>query len=182
MTSSPLTSMTSQYLRFIDANLRRISIFYPDDSSCASFLHLLPPVTKTNNIPGDCLRTWDRIVGGTPRAKIEPAQVRKKVCIYKGQAGFELATFRLRKGIQQGIAASERSPFETYSIPGELDTTDTHTPTPEVPRRTSLVRNLRRPWAPREHSPERTKRKTNPNLLPWFPPPNAAVLGACYPV
>ena len=50
--------------------------------------------------------------------------------------------------------------------PGELDTTDTHTPTPEVPRRTSLVRNLRRPWAPREHSPERTKRKTNRTSFP----------------
>ena len=46
------------------------------------------------------------------------------------------------------------------------DTTDTHTPTPEVPRRTSVVRNLRRPWAPREHSPESTKRKkAQPNLL-----------------
>ena len=29
---------------------------------------------------------------------------------------------------------------------------------------------------------EEKKTKLNPNLLPWFPPPNAAVLGACYPV
>ena len=57
--------------------------------------------------------------------------------------------------------ASERGvELATYiAYRGNLDTTDTHTPTPEVPRRTSLVRNLRRPWAPREHSPERTKKK-----------------------
>ena len=48
---------------------------------------------------------------------------------------------------------------DSYSIPEELDTTDTHTPTPEVPRRTSIVRNLRRPWAPREHSSEKKKEK-----------------------
>ena len=78
------------------------------------------------------------------------------------EAGFELATFRLRKGIQQEIAASEREVAvrNLYSIPGELDTTDTHTPTPEVPRRTSLVRNLRRPWAPREHPRESTEKST----------------------
>ena len=54
----------------------------------------------------------------------------------KGQAGFELATFRLRKGIQQEIAASEREVAvrNLYSIPGENYTTDTHTPTSEVLR------------------------------------------------
>ena len=109
--------------------------------------------------------------------------MRKK---YKGQAGFELATFRLRKGIQQEIAASESEVAvrNLYSIPGELDTTDTHTPTPEVPRRTSLVRNLRRPWAPREHSPEREKKKitksTHP-LLAQCPSLSVAVIGARYP-
>ena len=69
-------------------------------------------------------------------SKIEPAQVRKNIRV---KAGFELATFRWRKGIQQEIAASEREVAvrNLCSIPGELDTTDTHTPTPEVPRRTS---------------------------------------------
>ena len=44
------------------------------------------------------------------------------------------------------------------TLPGELDTTRCAQPTPEVPRRTSLVRNLRRPWAPREHSLESTEK------------------------
>ena len=52
-----------------------------------------------------------------------------------------------------------------------------HTPTPEVPRRTSLVRNLRRPWAPREHSPERTnKAKIKKSTQP---PPCAVTLAKC---
>ena len=43
------------------------------------------------------------------------------------KAGFELATFRLRKGIQQEIAASERGCRRaTYvAYRGNLDTTDT---------------------------------------------------------
>ena len=61
-------------------------------------------------------------------------------------------------------------------IKGELDTTDMHTSTPEVPRRTSLVRNLRRPWAPREHSPERTKKKKKKVDAP---PPCAVSLAKC---
>ena len=32
------------------------------------------------------------------------------------------------------------------------------------------------------YSPEKDKEKHKPNLLPRFPPPNVAVLGACYPV
>merc|ERR1712086_393575 len=108
-------------------------------------------------------------------SKIEPAQVRKNIRV---EAGFELATFRLRKGSQPEIASCVREVKlgDLYSIPGELNITDTHTPTPEVPRRTSLVRNLRRPWAPREHSPERTnkaKKKVD------APPPCAVTLAKC---
>ena len=105
-------------------------------------------------------------------SKIEPAQVRKNI---RDEAGFELATFRLRKGSQPEIASCVRGVGfgDLYSIPGELDITDTHTPTPEVPRRTSLVRNLRRPWAPREHSPERTKEKG------FAPSPCAVTLAKC---
>ena len=40
------------------------------------FQHSKSPVTKSNNAPGDCLRTLDRIVGGTS-SKIGPAQVKK---------------------------------------------------------------------------------------------------------
>ena len=36
------------------------------------------PVTKTDNAPGDCLRTLDRIVGGTS-SKIGPAEVKKNI-------------------------------------------------------------------------------------------------------
>ena len=43
-----------------------------------------------------------------------------------------------------------------------------------MPRRTSLVRNIRRPWAPREHSPERTKEKRG-----FAPPPCAVTLAKC---
>ena len=52
-------------------------------------------------------------------SKIGPAQVRKNIRV---KAGFELATFRLRKRIQHGIAASEREvAFRTLcSIPGEF--------------------------------------------------------------
>ena len=81
---------------------------------------------------------------------------------YKRRAGFELGTSRQREGFEQDklrLRGGLRS-RNLYSIPRELDTTDTHTPTPEVPRRTSLVRNLRRPWAPREHSPESKKEKS----------------------
>ena len=34
----------------------------------------------------------------------------------------------------------------------------------------------------RENIPPRAQKKHKPNLLPRFPPPNVAVLGACYPV
>ena len=51
-------------------------------------------------------------------SKIGPAQVRKNIRV---KAGFELATFRLRKGIQQEIAAREGLPAgDLYSIPGEF--------------------------------------------------------------
>jgi len=30
--------------------------------------------------------------------------------------------------------------------------------------------------------PREAKKKAQPTLPPWFPPPNVAVLGACYPV
>ena len=43
-----------------------------------------------------------------------------------------------------------------------------------MPRRTSSVRNLRRPWAPREHSPERTKKKKG-----FAAPPCAVTLAKC---
>ena len=78
-------------------------------------------------------------------------------------------------------AVCQSAPSALY-IPGEVDTTDTHTPTPEVPRRTSLVRNLRRPWVPREHSPERTKRKGfAPSPCAVTLAKSVAVIGARYP-
>ena len=110
-------------------------------------------------------------------SKIEPAQVRKN---YKGRSRFRTGDLhRLRKGSQPEIASCVRGVGfgDLYSIPGELDITDTHTPTPEVPRRTSLVRNLRRPWAPREHSPERTNKAKIKKVD--APPPCAVTLAKC---
>ena len=127
-------------------------------------------MTKTKHAPGDCLRTLDRIEEAPKQNRARSGE--KK---YKGRSRFRTGDLhRLRKGSQPEIASSEREVelADLYSIPGELDTTDTHTPTPEVPRRTSLVRNLRRPWAPREHSPERTGKG-------FAPPPCAVTLAKC---
>ena len=79
---------------------------------------------KRHNSEAGTAATRDEKRTHTKR-KIGPAQVRKK---YKGQrdkAGFELATFRLRKGIQQEIASSERGCRRATYIAyrGKLDTT-----------------------------------------------------------
>ena len=88
-------------------------------------------------------------VNSTPISNREPIDHREAI---------EQRSVRVRGGHKRG---------DLYSIknnknikPGGLDTTDTHTPTPEMPRRTSLVRNLRRPWAPREHPRESTEKST----------------------
>ena len=111
--------------------------------------------------------------GSNRRRHLEQNRARSGEKIYiRVKAGFELATFRLRKGIQQEIAASERGCRRATYIAyrGNLDTTDTHTPTPEVPRRTSSVRNLRRPWASRVNIPSRGRRKATHPLLAQCPP------------
>ena len=66
-------------------------------------------------------------------------------------------------------------------LPGELDTTDTHTDARSAKKDVISTKPQKAMGAERTF-PREDKRKTNPNLLPWFPPPNVAVLGACYPV
>ena len=62
------------------------------------------PVTKNEEAPS--AKREDAISNSEVHlSKIEPAQVRKNIRV---KAGFELATFRLRKGSQQEIASSER--------------------------------------------------------------------------
>ena len=65
----------------------------------------------------------------------------------------------------RGPVASNRRPIPVAHYRG-----NTHIPTSKVPRRTSSVRNLRRPWAPREYSPEKTKKKPSHPLLAQCPP------------
>ena len=46
------------------------------------------------------------------------------------------------------------------TLPGELDTPQIRTPTPEVPRRTSLVRNLKQGHGRREYTRPRAPKST----------------------
>ena len=64
------------------------------------------------------------------------------------------------------------------SIPGELDT---HTDARSAKKDVISTKPQKAMGAVR-YSPEKDKEKHKPNLLPRFPPPNVAVLGACYPV
>ena len=136
-------------------------------------------MTRTTNRPPG-RKTWVRIRRRHLEQNCSRSGVNKK---NKGRPGFELGASRSRGGTRRRNPGDEGVPAgDLCSIPGELDTSDTHIPTPEVPRRTSLVRNLRRPWAPREHSPEKEKRKKSAHpLLAQCPSLCVAAIGARYP-
>ena len=73
---------------------------------------------------------------------------------------------------------------ETYSIPEELrhhSAQIAHTDARSAKKDVISTKPQKAMGAERTF-PREDNKKTNPNLLPWFPPPNAAVLGACYPV
>ena len=87
-------------------------------------------------------------------------------------AEFDTAVTRCNRGSRYDEANRRESSSRERSAAGHLysteyrgnlDTTEKRIPTPEVPRRTSLVRNLRRPWTPLEHFLESTEKgKTEP--------------------
>ena len=76
------------------------------------------------------------------------------------------------------IANNKKYSRNRNSIPGELDT---HTDARSAKKDVISTKPQKAMGAVR-YSPEKDKEKHKPNLLPRFPPPNVAVLGACYPV
>ena len=79
------------------------------------------------------------------------------------------------------IERSVQRPIAVALYRGIRHSTDTHTDAQSAKKDVISTKPQKALGAERTFTREH-KEKHKPNLLPRFPPPNVAVLGACYPV